>query len=138
MGGGERRFGGNSQQGLIEIRTYDAFPERTKEYHDLASESADLRVKHTGDCWKLFLSAETGYGSLNEFVHLYSYESMVHRANVRKSMGADSGWARFLGASKPCLSSQKSEIFVPARLPGLTYFTLPSSDSPEAVYEIRH
>jgi hypothetical protein len=113
------------------------------EYKELAASSADVRKKYFGDGWKLFLSAETGYGSLNEYVHVYTYDSMVHRADLHTSILKDEQWKRFLHDSKPCVSHQQSEIFVPAQLPGLDYFSSGSGSSRgenagEAVYEIRH
>ena len=135
-----KRFFGKGQTGLIELRTYDTIPSKTQEYKAFAEASASIRSKHTEGCWKLFLSAETGYGSLNEFVHLYTYDSMVHRAEVRKAMGKDEGWKKFLEESKPCLRQQQSEIFVPAKLKDTDYFASEATarGSEDAVYEIRH
>lgn len=128
------------QTGLIELRTYDTIPSKTLEYKELAKTSASVRSKYTKDSWKLFLSAETGYGSLSEFVHLYTYDSMVHRAEVRKAMGKDEEWKKFLEESKPCLSQQQSEIFVPTKIAGIDYFASEASlgESDDTVYEIRH
>jgi len=123
------------------LRTYDTIPSKTQEYKMLAKASASIRSKYTKESWKLFLSPETGYGSLNEFVHLYTYDSMVHRADVRKAMGKDEEWIKFLQESKVCLSHQQSEIFVPARLPSIDYFASKAStmgESEDTVYEIRH
>ena len=137
-----RLFGtAKGQTGMIELRTYECIPAKTEEYKALANASANIRSKYTKDCWKLFLSPETGYGSLNDFVHLYTYDSMVHRQGVRKAMGKDEDWKKFLQESKPCLSHQQSEIFVPAKLPGIDYFDSVASmkgSEKEAVYEIRH
>ena len=125
--------------GIIEIRSYTAKPEMTKDYLALASDSAKIRKQYCGDNWKLFLSAETGYGnyvlvadallfnprhlynpgSLSDFVHLYTYENLDHRASSRKALGADSSWQKFLEKSRTCLTEQRSEIFVPAKVPGV-------------------
>jgi NIPSNAP len=83
-----------------------------------------------------------GYGTLGDFVHIYHYASLEERATKRKLMGQDARWTAFLEKSRPCLKSQRSEIFVPLALDTSVdtpaYFDLHDVGSGTAVYEIRH
>lgn len=126
----------NKSSGIIELRSYTAKPERTKDYAQMALGSADIRTKYCGDNWKLFLSAECGYGSLSDFVHVYTYDDLSHRAAARKAMAADPAWQSFLLNSRSCLQDQKSEIFVPANIAGLDfkYFSADASMGPVSSY----
>ena len=126
---------------IVEMRTYEAYPDKTQEYLKLVSISSDIRKKYLGNEFKLFLGAETGYGTLSDFIHLYSYDNLDNRSKLRKSMNSDPEWKSFLETSRNCLKSQKSEIFVPAIIPNLNikYFTHNiNTNDPSAVYEIRH
>ena len=126
--------------GIVEVRTYTAHPGSSSSYVELAAAAADTRRKHCKDGWKLFLSAETGSGSLSDFIHIYTYDSLQHRQEVRAQMARDPQWQLFLEASRPCLSSQRSEIFCPAVVPHIDRSYFPSSSSSSGgggVFEIR-
>jgi hypothetical protein len=93
--------------------------------------------------WKLYLLPDTGYGTLQDFLHIYHYkDGLEERSDIRSKMALDSKWMEFLDTSRKCLNQQKSEIFVPINLKGLhiDYFNIDKSNNENnnPVYEIRH
>ena len=132
----------SNHHGIIEIRTYQAKPELHTDYKNKSTLIAPLRKQYMQDKWKLYLQAETGYGTLQDFIHIYHYEGgLQQRSDIRKSMASDSKWNEFLDTSRQCLVQQKSEIFVPVNLKGIhiNYWNDNKNDNGNnPVYEIRH
>uniref|UniRef100_A0A0G4HEW4 NIPSNAP domain-containing protein n=1 Tax=Chromera velia CCMP2878 TaxID=1169474 RepID=A0A0G4HEW4_9ALVE len=124
--------------GILEVRTYDIFPKDVSAYLTCCRNSAQTRRRHQPG-WLFYGTAETGYGTLGDLVHLYAFQSLTDRAEGRKALGSDPEWKKFLQDSRPCLKSQGSEIFRPSNLdiPGVQYWP-EVAPSPQAVYEIRH
>lgn len=129
----QRKLSERASLGIVEIRKYETKPSGTKEYLKLAAGSASVREINLGDRWKLFLQAETGFGSLGDIMHVYQYESFQERATKRKKMAADPAWVEFLEKSKPYIQNQKSEIFSPA----FTDFSK-HQEAPPGIYQVIH
>lgn len=139
----------NYHSGIVEIRTYEAIPEKLKEYIYECQAIASVRHKYLAEMWKLYLLAETGYGSLADLIHIYHYKGgLEERQDKRKQMSSDLDWIQFLESSRPLLKQQRSEIFIPAKIE-LPDYNIPcltmdndnkycNSTTSEAVYEIRH
>lgn len=129
-----------SSHQIVELRTYESKPEFSKGYLNLAAETAAIRKKYFGDNWKLFLRAETGYGTLGDFMHIYTYENLQHRSEVRNLLAKDLDWQIFLDKSRPCLRQQRSELFQSIEIPslGIKNFSESGSFGPDTIYEIRH
>jgi len=73
---------------IYELRTYSLVPQKVGEFLALSRDKFDLRTKH---------SVLLGYwtaelGGLNQVVHLWEYESLSARAEVRAKLGADPEW----------------------------------------------
>jgi hypothetical protein len=133
----------SKHNGIIEIRTYQAKPELHTDYKNKSALIAPLRKQYMQDKWKLYLQAETGYGTLQDFIHIYHYENgLQQRSDIRKNMSNDSKWNEFLNTSRQCLVQQKSEIFAPVNLNGIhiNYWKNDNynNNNNNSVYEIRH
>jgi hypothetical protein len=129
--------------GIIELRTYQSKPDEMNNYKNRSQLIAPTRLKYMEDRWKLYLYPDTGYGTLQDFLHIYHYkDGLEERSAIRMKMALDSKWMEFLDTSRKCLNQQKSEIFVPINLKGLhiDYFNVDKSNNgnDNPVYEIRH
>lgn len=60
----------------------------------------------------LLMAMHTDAGDLNKFVHIWSYESLNHRAEVRKEAAAKGLWPP--KSSKETLMTQANKIVLPA------------------------
>jgi hypothetical protein len=129
-----------STQGLVEVRTYETHPLHIKAYLQAAKESSEIRRRYLKDHWKLFLQAETGCGGLSDVMHFYTYNNLRNRADERKKMSEDPGWAQFLEQTKPHMLKQRSELFVPIDISarGVSYFPPKTKASTSSIYEIRY
>ena len=131
-----------AHKGIIEIRTYQSKPEDMNDYKNKSTVIAPTRSQYMQDRWKLYLVPETGSGTLQDFIHIYHFEGLEERGNIRRKMALDNKWDEFLNTSRKCLVQQKSEIFVPINLKGihLDYFNINKSDdkNDNPIYEIRH
>ena len=130
----------SSHKGIVEIRTYQSKPEYMNDYKDQSALIASTRAMYMEDRWKLYLLPETGSGTLQDFIHIYHFDGLEERSNIRKSMTLDKKWNEFLQTSRKCLVQQKSEIFVPINLKGihLDYFNKSADKNENPIYEIRH
>lgn len=134
------------QTGIVEIRTYETTPEHLQSYLKECKEIALTRRKHLLEIWKLYLQADTGYGTLSDLMHIYHYKGgLQERQEIRKKMSEDVDWKNFLNVSRPFLKQQKSEIFVPVKILLPEDYNVPvltmdrtTEESKDAVYEIRH
>lgn len=59
-----------------------------------------------------FFLIETG-GALNRVVHLWEYEDLDHRSEVRKMLAGDQGFVEYFGQIRPWLASQQSVLLRP-------------------------
>jgi hypothetical protein len=56
----------------------------------------------------------TEAGQPNEACHIWAYQDLNHRAQVRAAVGADPEWQAFLEESAPLLEEMHSTILLPA------------------------
>lgn len=78
---------------IYELRTYDTTPGRTAEYIKLHVEEALPRLRR-------FLGEPVGYwttefGTLNQLVHLWRYESLADLERRFDELAADGGWGAY-------------------------------------------
>ena len=80
--------------GLLEWRRYKIRFEGMQEFLRLTEESAALRKSlHPG--WLGFFTPDTG-GCLTSVHHIYHYDDMLHRQEVRAKASEDEGWVKRL------------------------------------------
>jgi hypothetical protein len=78
---------------IIDERTYDIAPGMFQQYLEKHfREALPVMRKHLGEPYGYFMS-ETG--DLNQFVHLWRYESMADREQRRKALYADPDWLAY-------------------------------------------
>ena len=114
---------------IYELRTYTLIPGKQGEY---------LRLNHEigrptrGDKYgKLEGSWTTEFGTLNQFVHLWSYPSLDERERLRAELQKNSDWTQgYIPKIRPMLQAQENKI-LSAQLP-----LKPPADSGH-VYELR-
>lgn len=56
----------------------------------------------------------TDVGSVNQVVHLWSYESFEERIQRRKQLAANDEWQNYVSGVRPWMREQRSSILVPA------------------------
>ena len=94
---------------LYEWRTYHLKPDTVPQYIAMCDETAALRKK-LNPALLAFFQVETG-GNVNEVRHLYCFDSISHRAEIRAGGAANAEWRDFLKNSLPFVASMKSELF---------------------------
>ena len=94
---------------IYELRSYRAHPGRLPEWLKLFTGILPTRRKYsTPVClWT------SDVGSLNRAVHLWAYNDLNHRAEVRSTVLKDPAWQEFLPASAPNLLEMTSTVMVP-------------------------
>jgi hypothetical protein len=113
---------------IYEIRTYFTRPGKVAAYEEHFAESYPIRQKYSG----LYGWWHTEIGPLNQLVHIWAYESLQHRADVRAAAAKDpSGkWPPDPG---DLLLSQESDILVPIKT--MKEWTVPQEWG--SLYELR-
>ena len=93
---------------IYELRTYTLKPGSVPEFEERFAKRKPLREKHSklGGFW------HTEFGPLNQVVHIWPYENLQHRQDVRDAMAQDPD-LRAIGGSNVILQ-QESEIYIPA------------------------
>ena len=93
---------------IYELRTYTLKPGSVPEFEERFTKRQPFREKHSklGGFW------HTEFGPLNEVVHIWPYESLQHRQDVRDAMAKDSDLQKMGGSD--LIVSQDSEIYLPA------------------------
>ena len=87
--------------GIIELRTYQSKPDEMNNYKNRSQLVAPTRLKYMEDRWKLYLYPDTGYGTLQDFLHIYHYkDGLEERSDIRMKMALDSNWMEFLDTSR--------------------------------------
>lgn|SRR5574337_663718 len=114
---------------IYELRTYTIQPVKFKDFVALTAKvGIKLRTKHS----KLVGYWTTEIGELNQVVHLWEYEDLDHRTQVRAALAKDKAWAtKYLARSRPMLQRQESLVLVPA---DFWPFTAPAGTG---IYELR-
>ena len=93
---------------IYELRTYTLKPGSGPEFEERFTKRQPFREKHSklGGFW------HTEFGPLNEVVHIWPYESLQHRQDVRDAMAKDTDLQRMRGSD--LITNQVSEIYIPA------------------------
>lgn len=94
---------------IYELRTYTLYPGKTAEYLQHMKAILPLREKYS----KLVGYWTTEVGELNQIVHLWAYEDLAHRAEVRAAVAKEPEWQAFLGKIYPLILRQESKILIP-------------------------
>lgn len=92
---------------IIEMRTYTLQPGTLAEVEKRFAEGLPGREKHS----KLAAFWHTEVGPLNQIVHVWTYESLEHRTNVRAAASKEPGWPPAIGQH---VTGMQSELFLPA------------------------
>jgi hypothetical protein len=95
---------------IYELRTYRVQPGRASEVGGMARDVMGARCKYSSPValWT------TAIGQLNEFVHLWVYDDLNHRLQVRLQANQDPEWRAYLAKSTPLLLEQQSIILAPS------------------------
>lgn len=92
---------------LDEIRTYDLKPRSVPEFENRFGEKLPGRLAYSplGGLW------HTEAGPLNQVVHIWPYEDLKQRTDVRARTVADGAWPPNTGEF---IENMQSDIFIPA------------------------
>ena len=93
---------------IYEFRTYDLKPRGVPEFERAFGERLPQRVKYSplGGLW------HTEAGPLNQILHVWPYEDVAQRAELRAKAVADGAWPPQF--REPVILNMNSEILVPA------------------------
>ena len=99
--------GGGSH--LYELRTYRAHVGKAAEWvaHFTAALPAREKYSQIVGLWT------TEVSQLNQVIHLWAYNDLNHRAEVRAKTPQDAEWKAFLAKAYPLLAHMESVILVP-------------------------
>lgn len=92
---------------IIEVRTYQLKPGQVPEFEKRFGEALPAREKFS----KLSALWHTEVGPLNEVTHIWTYDSLDQRAQVRAAAIEAKAWPPPTG---DLIASMQSEIFIPA------------------------
>ena len=117
---------------IYELRTYTLVPGSQAEYLRL---HRDVGRGIRGDRYgKLEGAWTTEFGTLNQFVHLWSYPDLNERERLRQGLAKDEAWLReYVPQIRPMLLAQENKIL--AAVEGVP-LTPPAGDHAH-VYELR-
>ncbi len=98
-----------SGNGIYELRSYRIQAGKVPEWLEHFKTGLPARVKYSKPVgvWSSEL------GELNRVVHLWPYESLEHRARVRKAFMADPLWKETVVKLQPLMQVMESKILVP-------------------------
>jgi hypothetical protein len=116
---------------VYELRTYTLVPGTQSEYLQL---NRDVGRKIRGDKYgKLEGAWTTEFGTLNQYVHLWSYPDLNERDRLRKALMADEAWVKeYVPRIRPMILTQENKILVAVDRVPLT----PPAGGPH-LYELR-
>ena len=94
---------------IYELRTYTLIPGTQAEYLQL---SRDVGRKIRGDKYgKLEGAWTTEFGTLNQYVHLWSFADLNERERLRRELAKDEGWTKeYIPKIRPMLLAQENKI----------------------------
>ena len=92
---------------IYEVRTYTLKPGSVAEAEKRFGEAIPARDKHS----KLGAFWHTEIGPLNQIIHVWGYESLQHRTEVRAAAAKETGWPPKI---QEFIETMDSEIFIPA------------------------
>jgi hypothetical protein len=122
---GEREEG---EAMIYEIRTYNLKPGKVREYEERFAAAYPTRAKYS----PLFGFWHTEIGPLNQLVHIWAYESLQQRADIRAAAANDPSGAWPPG-NTDLLLTQENDILLPIA-------TMPEGRGPQewgSLYELR-
>jgi len=93
---------------LYEVRTYDLKPRSVPVWEEAFAEKLPGRLNYSslGGLW------HTEAGPLNQVVHIWPYEDVGQRADVRARAVADGAWPP--QTSEPVVLNMQSDVYLPA------------------------
>jgi hypothetical protein len=114
---------------IYELRTYTLLPGKQNDYLKL---SGEVGRKIRGDRWgKLEGSWTTEFGTLNQYVHLWSYASLDERDRLRADLQKNEAWTKeYIPQIRPMMLAQENKV-LSAVLP------LNPPVEPGHIYELR-
>ena len=117
---------------IYELRTYALIPGTQAEYLRLFR---DVARKIRGDRFgKLEGAWTTEFGTLNQYVHLWSFADLNERQRLRQALAKDEAWAKeYLAQSRPMVLAQENKILYAVDGVPLT----PPIGGDRHVYELR-
>lgn len=94
---------------IHELRTYTLVPGTQGAY---LKASAEVGRKIRGDSYgKLLGSWTTEFGTLNQYVHLWAYDSLAERERLRAELGKNEAWTKqYLPENRPRMMAQENKI----------------------------
>lgn len=113
---------------VYELRTYNIWPQCFKAFLNLTSEEFHLRTAQS----KLVGYWTSELGGLNEVVHIWEYDSLEHRAEVRATLAGNQEWIqRYFAKILPMMSSQQNSIL--SVIPDVTF----TNSQDKGVYQLQ-
>ena len=103
---------------IFELRTYTLQPGKSKEYWqhytDGGFAAQDPRLKD-----HLVGYFQSDMGRLNQITHLWKYDNVAERADLRAANYARPDWDAHLQKIRPLMVSQEATLLVPSPVPGM-------------------
>jgi hypothetical protein len=113
---------------IYEIRTYNVRPGQVAEYFKRFSDGLEVRSKYS----QMYGMWHTEIGPLNQVVHIWAYDSLQQRAEVRGAATRDAS-GKWPPKTSDLLVSQESDILAP--IGGMQH--LSGASELGGVYELR-
>ncbi|MFN0073805.1 MAG: NIPSNAP family protein [Chloroflexota bacterium] len=101
---------------IYEIRTYNLKPGNVPEYEKRLADAVEVRSKYS----QLYGVWHTEIGPLNQMVHIWAYESLQERADLRAAASKDPS-GKWPPNVSDLLLSQESDILTPIK--GMNHHT---------------
>jgi len=95
---------------IYEIRTYTVKPGLVAEYEKRYAEAFDVRSKYS----PMYGMWHTEIGPLNQIVHIWSYDSLQQRAEVRAAAAKDAS-GKWPPNTNDLLVSQETDVILPIK-----------------------
>lgn len=96
---------------IIEQRTYSFIPGKLPEFLKVYEElGAPIQVPILGN---LIAAMTTEVGPLNQYIHIWAYESMADRDARRAKLAVHPDWPTYLKAAVPLMMQMENKICVP-------------------------
>lgn len=97
---------------IIEMRQYTLESGKVPAFYKIYQElGAPVQVPILGN---LIMAMHTEIGTLNQFIHLWGYESFADRDARRAELAAHPDWPKYLDAALPLLKHMQNKICVVA------------------------
>jgi hypothetical protein len=117
---------------VYEYRTYTCNPKDFPSFLALTNEKIHMRTAHS----TLLGYWVTEIGGQNEVVHLWEYDDLQHRQNVRTALVQDEPWmTEYMSHMRPMLQRQDNMLLRPM-FPDYDFTSPPPSPASPGVYEV--